>query len=107
MYLEPSAMVLLELHRTLEADRSREARFAARRAAQAEALAPTTEGSDRIALVAPGDGAGRRGDAGTDLGRTQDLDPGSGAEQRQRAPRRASPGAPEVVASPPGRARLR
>ena len=33
MYLEASAMVLLELHRALEADRRRETRIAARRAA--------------------------------------------------------------------------
>ena len=102
MYLEQSAMVLLELHRALEADRSRETRFAIRRAAHAEALAPA-DGSDRIALVTPDDGAGRSGDALPDLGRAQDLDPGSGPEQRQRAPRPDSPGAPEVVASPPGR----
>ena len=84
MYLEASAMVLLELHRALEADRSRETRFAAQRAAHAEALSPTAEGSDRIALVAPDDGASRRGDANPDLGRSQDLDPRSGAEHRQR-----------------------
>ena len=105
MYLEQSAMVLLELHRALEADRSRETRFAARRAAQIEALAPAADGSDRVALVTPDDGAGRRGDASPDLGRTQDLDPGSGAEHRQRRLVRASPGAPEVVASPPGQVR--
>ena len=84
MYLEQSAMVLLELHRALEADRSRETRFAARRAAHAEALAPTADGSDRIALVTPDEGARRSGDAQTDLGGTQDFDPGSGAEHRQR-----------------------
>ena len=84
MYLEQSAMVLLQLHRALEADRSRETRFAARRAVHAEALAPTAEGSDRIALVTSDDGARRSGDTSTDLGRTKDLDPGSGSEQRQR-----------------------
>ena len=84
MYLEQSAMVLLELHRALEADRSRETRFAARRAAHAEALAPTADGSDRIALVTPDDSAGGRCETSTDLGRTKDLDPGSGAEHRQR-----------------------
>ena len=84
MYLEQSAMVLLELHRALEADRSRETRSAARRAAQVEALAPTAEGSDRIASVTPDDGARRSGDAEPDLGRAQDLDPRSGTEHRQR-----------------------
>ena len=84
MYLEQSAMVLLELHRALEADRSRETRFAARRAAQAEALAPIHDVSDRIILVTPDDGAGGRCDTSADLGWTKDFDPGSGAEQRQR-----------------------
>ena len=84
MYLEQSAMVLLELHRALEADRSRETRLAARRAAHAEALASTADGSGRIALVTPDDGAGGRDEAVPDLGRTQDLDPGSGPEHRQR-----------------------
>jgi hypothetical protein len=84
MYLEASAMILLELHRALEADRSRETRAAARRAAHLEALTPIVASSDRVALVAPDDGAGRRGDTSPDLGWTQDLDPGSGAEHRQR-----------------------
>jgi hypothetical protein len=84
MYLEQSAMVLLELHRALEADRSRETRFAAQRAAHAEALEQTAEASGRVALVTPDDGAGRSGDSVPDLGRTQDLDPGSGTEHRQR-----------------------
>ena len=84
MYLEASAMVLLELHRALEADRSRETRAAARRTAHLEALTPVVESSDGIGRVAPDDGAGRRGDASPDLGWAKDLDPGSGTEHRER-----------------------
>ena len=84
MYLEASAMVLLELHRALEADRSRETRSAARRAAQVEALAPVVECSDRVGVVAFDDGASSGGEASPDLGRSQDLEPWTGAEQRQR-----------------------
>ena len=83
MYLEASAMVLLELHRALEADRRRETRIAARRADMLEALAAVPEGSDHVAGVAFGDRPGRRGDAGTDLGRRQDLEPATGSEQGQ------------------------
>ena len=64
MYLEVSAMTLLELHRTLESDRRREMH---------EALG-----------VAVDDGPGCRGEASPDVGRSQDLDPGSGTEHRQR-----------------------
>ena len=83
MYLEASAMVLLELHRALEADRSRETRSAARRAAQVEALAPVVECSDRVGVVAFDDGASSGGEASPDLGRTQDLEPGSRSEHGQ------------------------
>ena len=83
MYLEASAMVLLELYRALEADRSRETRSAARRAVHVAALAPA-DSSDRVAVVALGDSPGSRGDASPDLGRIEDLEPGSGAEHRQR-----------------------
>ena len=78
-------MFLLELHRALEADRRRETRAAARRAAMLEALdAESVDGSNRVARVSLDDGAGRRGDSGPDLGRVQDLDPASGPEHRQR-----------------------
>ena len=83
MYLERSAMILLELHRTFEADRRRETLAAARRTATLEAMAATTQGSDQVAGVAVGDRAGRRGETGPDVGRVQDLEPGTGAEKRQ------------------------
>jgi hypothetical protein len=83
MYLERSAMLLLELHRTFEADRRRETLAAARRAAALEAMAATTDGSDHVAGVASGDRTGRSGQAGADLGRVQDLEPGTGTEKRQ------------------------
>ena len=82
MYLERSAMLLLELHRTFEADRRRETLAAARRAAALEAMAATAGHSD-VGGVAIGDRAGRSGEAGADLGRVQDLEPGTGAEKRQ------------------------
>ena len=43
MYLESSAMILLELHRTFEADRRREILAAARRAEELEAMATRTK----------------------------------------------------------------
>jgi hypothetical protein len=84
MYLEASAMVLLELHRALEADRRREIRIAERRTAMLAASTPAVAPSDGIAGVAIGDGAGRRGDASADIGRGQDLDPAAGSQQGQR-----------------------
>ena len=83
MYLERSAMILLELHRTFEEDRRREIMAAARRAAALEAMAATAGHSDAVDGVAIGDRAGRGGEAGSDLGRVQDLEPGTGAEKRQ------------------------
>ena len=82
MYLESSAMILLELHRTFEADRRREALAAARRTEALEAMA-AAQGSDPVPGVAIGDRAGRSGEARADLGRVQDLEPGTGAEKRQ------------------------
>ena len=84
MYLESSAMILLELHRTFEADRRREILAAARRAEELEAMAATTQDSHPVLGVAIGDRAGRGGEARADLGRVQDLEPGTGAEKRQR-----------------------
>ena len=83
MYLERSAMILLELHRTFEEDRRRETLAAARRAEALEAMAGASEPSDPVAGVALGDRAGRGGEARADLGRVQDLEPGTGAEKRQ------------------------
>ena len=83
MYLESSAMVLLELYRTFEADRRRETLAAARRTEQLEAMAATSPGSDPVPGVAIGDRAGRSGEASADLGRVKDLEPGTGAEKRQ------------------------
>ena len=83
MYLESSAMILLELHRTFEADRRREILAAARRAEELEAMAATTQGSDPVPGVAIGDRTGGGREARADLGRVQDLQPGTGAEKRQ------------------------
>lgn len=68
MYLELSAMHLMELHRALEADRQRETREAVRRALLM-AAADTPRRSGEIGAIALGDRTGRRGDTGTDLGR--------------------------------------
>ena len=84
MYLETSAMYLLELHRAREADRRREIREAVRRAAHLDALARNDERSDEVAGVALGDGPSGCGDASADLGRAKDLDPTTGAEHRVR-----------------------
>jgi hypothetical protein len=68
MYLELSAMHLLELHRALEADRRRETRESVRRALL---TAPTDmpRRSGEIGAIALGDRASRRGDPSTDVGR--------------------------------------
>jgi hypothetical protein len=84
MYLEASAMVLLELHRALEADRRREMRIADRRTAMLAASTPAVAASDGVASVAIGDRSGRHGDTSPELGRGQDLDPASGSQQGQR-----------------------
>jgi hypothetical protein len=84
MYLETSAMYLLELHRTREADLRREMREAVRRGAQLEALAMKDERSDEVAGVSLGDRTRRGRDASADLGRAKDLHPASGAEQDAR-----------------------
>ena len=68
MYLELSAMHLLELHRALEADRRRATREAGRRALLM-AAADEPRRSGEIGGIALGDGASRRGDSSTDLGR--------------------------------------
>ena len=75
MYLETSAMYLLELHRTREADLRREMREALRRGAHLEALARAEDASGEIARVALGHRPGDRSDPSTDLGRTKNLDP--------------------------------
>ena len=84
MYLEVSAMTLLELHRTFEADRRREMREAARRGALLESLAAGEAVSGEVAGVAIGDRSGGRRDQAADLGRSQDLHPASGGEQVAR-----------------------
>ncbi len=75
MYLETSAMYLLELHRTREADLRREMREALRRGAHLEALARDEAASGEVAGVALGHRPGHRSDPSTDLGRTKNLDP--------------------------------
>ncbi len=84
MYLETSAMYLLELHRAREADLEREIRADLRRGAHLEAMARDHEPSEGIAGVALGDGSSGRRDPGTDLGRAEDLHPAPGAEHGGR-----------------------
>jgi hypothetical protein len=84
MYLEVSAMALLELHRTLEADRRREMREALRRGALLESLAAAETASGEVAGVALGDRAGRGRDQAADVGRVEDLNPTSRGEQVAR-----------------------
>ena len=59
MYLELSAMYLMERYRELEADRA----------------------SDRVCRIAFRDRASRRRDPGTDVGRGEHLDPAARSEQ--------------------------
>ena len=68
MYLELSAMHLLELHRALEADRQRETREAVRRALLMS-VAESPRRSGEIGAIALGDRSRGRGDSGPDLGR--------------------------------------
>lgn len=75
MYLETSAMYLLELHRTREADLRREMREALRRGAHLEALARDDETSAEVVGVSLSHRPGNRSDPSTDLGRTKNLDP--------------------------------
>ena len=84
MYLEVSAMTLLELHRTFEADRRRDMREAIRRGALLESLAASDLVSGEVAGVAIGDRARRRRDQAADLGRPEDLHPATGGEQVAR-----------------------
>jgi hypothetical protein len=79
MYLEVSAMTLLELHRTFEADRQREMREALQRGALLEALAASETVSGEVAGVPIGDRARRRRDKSADLGRPEDLHPATGS----------------------------
>ena len=84
MYLETSAMYLLELHRAREADRRRELRDAIRRNALFEAQAQAEEASADVAGVSLGDRAGRGGDPRANVGRGEDLHPAPGSEQGGR-----------------------
>ena len=84
VYLETSAMYLLELHRTRQADLRREMREALRRGAQLEALARDEAASDEVGGVSVGDGASDRGDPSPDLGRSKDLHPAPRAEHHDR-----------------------
>ena len=80
MYLELSAMHLLELHRAFEADRRRELREAIRRGALLEARDADDAGDPSAAVrtVSLGDRTGRVGDSTANLRRGQDLDPSPG-----------------------------
>jgi hypothetical protein len=84
MYLETSAMYLLELHRTREADLRREMQEALRRGAHLEAMTRAETASGGVAGVAFGDGAGDRSDPSPDLGRPNDLHPAPRPEHHDR-----------------------
>ena len=82
MYLETSAMYLLELHRAREADQRRELRDAIRRNALLEAQDRAESAS--VAGVSLGDRAGRGSDPRPNVGRSEDLHPAPGTEQGGR-----------------------
>ena len=77
---EVSVMYLLELARTIEADRRREAREGVFRQHVRDAMAAIHDESVRVVGVARGDRPGGRGDARADLGRREDLHPASRTE---------------------------
>ena len=73
-------MLQLEFHRMLQADRERELQEALRRRGFIEASLEQAD-SDGVDGVPLGDRTGGRGDAGADVGWSQDLHPAPGAEQ--------------------------
>lgn len=68
MYLELSAMVLMEHHRSLEMNTRRARLEAIRREVLRASAAPGETASDEVAGVSIGDRTSRRRDRGTDLG---------------------------------------
>ena len=86
MFLDTSALYLLERHRAFEAELERDGRLARQRAElriAREARSPIDVAtvSDGIVGVVRGDGPRRRGGHGSELGRTQHLDPAPCTEQ--------------------------
>jgi hypothetical protein len=79
MFLDVSAMYLLERHRAREADRRRGLRDAILRDESFEARGWEAVSGD-VAGVALGDRSRRVGDASSDLGRCHDLDPAAGTQ---------------------------
>jgi len=79
MFLDVSALYLLERQRTYEGDRRRELREALRREALLGECGPEVTSVD-VTRVSSGDRAGRVGDRGADLGRCHDLDPSPGTQ---------------------------
>jgi len=80
MFLDVSAMYLLDLHRTFEEDRRRAIREAARRAALLRSDPTDDEGSRRIFRIPRRNRPGRGGDQGPQLKGCQDLNPAPGTE---------------------------
>ena len=80
MFLDVSAMYLLDLHRTLEEDRRRDMRRALRREALLGASGGHDEDSHGIVRVPRRDRAGRGGDPRADLDGRHDLNPATGTE---------------------------
>ena len=68
MYLELSAMVLMEHHRRIETDGRRARLEAIRREVLRAAVVPGETASDEVAGVPIGDRTSRRRDRGADLG---------------------------------------
>ena len=81
MYLEVSAMYLLELHRAIEADRRRGSRDVLHRQAMDDATAFRSNGSATLERVPLDDRRGRPRDPSPDLGRSEHLYPAARAEQ--------------------------
>jgi hypothetical protein len=85
MFLDTSALYLLERHRAFEAELERDALQSRQRAelwfARAGARDAESNGSAGVGGVALGDGSGRRDDLRPDIGRPKHLDPTPGAEQ--------------------------
>jgi hypothetical protein len=85
MFLDTSALYLLERHRAFEAELERDGLLARQRAEVRHAKEATAEaaqaGSGGVVDVVAGDGPNRRRDLRPDLGRTQHLDPTPCTEQ--------------------------
>ena len=88
MFLDTSALYLLERHRTFEAELDRDARHARQlaelRFAQRDLSEAETTGSRGIGGIVAGDRPGRRRGLRPDVGRAEHLDPTPCTEQHTR-----------------------